>query len=386
LKALHVIPSVGPLRGGPSFAMRHIAQALTEAGVEVDVAATDCNGPERLRKPLGEGLMEGGSRWWYFPRQLRFYTMSAPLWSWLAENVQRYDIVHIHAVFSFATIAAARAARKAGVPYVIRPLGVLNRYGMEKRRPWLKQLSYRFVEKDILEGAAAIQYTSVAEQEEAESLGFRAPAAIIPNPVPLPELTEERATEDYAGRRVLLFLSRIDPKKGIDLLLPAYAALRQKYPEALLVIAGQGTPEYMEELQRLAAQAGVAEEVRWAGFVNGAPKQQLLRAAEFFVLPSYSENFGVAVVEAMLAGLPVLITDQVGIHGEVSAAGAGLVARCDVVQLTQKMDELLRDGRMRQTMGQRGREYALSAYTPAAVGARIRGLYEKILRERGRRA
>lgn len=146
MKVLHVIPSVSPLRGGPSVMLRTMAKGLAQAGVEVDVATTDDNGPGRLSVSHTIPIVEEAVTYRYFPRQTRFYTFSWPLNHWLAQHVQDYDLVHIHAIFSYVAIPAAFYAKRYGVPYVVRPLGVLNRWGIQNRRPWLKQLSFRFIE------------------------------------------------------------------------------------------------------------------------------------------------------------------------------------------------------------------------------------------------
>ena len=129
-KILHVIPSVGPHRGGPSVMMRTLARALSQAGMDVHVATTDDNGADRLNVPLGEPQHEDGATFWYFPRQTNFYTFSWPLTRWLARHVREFDLVHIHALFSYAALPAAVLARWAGVPYIVRPLGTLNRWGI----------------------------------------------------------------------------------------------------------------------------------------------------------------------------------------------------------------------------------------------------------------
>ena len=135
MKVLHVIPSIGPLRGGPSFVMTALAEGLAQRGIEVAVAATDDNGPERLTAPLGVPLLRNGVTYWHFPRQTRFYNASLPLTSWLWKAVPDYHLVHIHALFSYSSTVAAWIAAAKHVPYVVRPLGILNQWGMRNRRP-----------------------------------------------------------------------------------------------------------------------------------------------------------------------------------------------------------------------------------------------------------
>src|SRR6266404_1715192 len=147
MKVLHVIPSVGALRGGPSVAVRTMARGVSEQGVTVHVVTTDDNGRGRLAVPYGRPVVEDGFTCWYFRRQTRFYTVSWPLCRWLARHAADYDLIHIHALFSFATTVAAFWAARRGVPYVVRPLGTLNTWGIENRRALLKQVSLRLVER-----------------------------------------------------------------------------------------------------------------------------------------------------------------------------------------------------------------------------------------------
>jgi glycosyltransferase involved in cell wall biosynthesis len=371
-KILHVIPSVGPHRGGPSVMMRTLVRALSQAGLNVHVATTDDNGPDRLRVPLGEPQHEDGATFWYFPRQTKFYTFSWPLTRWLARHLREFDLVHIHALFSYAALPAALLARWAGVPYIVRPLGTLNRWGIANRRPWLKKLSFRLLESRILAGAAGIHYTSEQELEEAGELGVSANPLIIPNAVDLPVgKSSLPAVRPVTDRKVILFLSRFDRKKGIDLLIDAFARVRTQYSEAVLVLAGSGDPAWVTALRQSTERLGIADDVIWAGFLTGEAKWSALSNADVFVLPSYSENFGIAVVEALACGCPVVVSDQVGIHREIARAEAGLVTPCEVDSLAEALCAVLADTGLRRRMRENGVRLARQQFSPEAVGSRM---------------
>jgi len=386
MRVLHVVPSLGPLRGGPSFVARAMAVGLAQAGMSVDVVTVDDNGPGRLAVPLDRPVLDGGVIYRYFPRQTRFYTASGPLAGWLWRNVARYDLVHAHGLFTFAPLAAAAAAAARGVPYILRPLGTLSPYGMRQRR-LSKQLSFQLLERHALRAAAAVHFTSEQERQEAAALAVPHSPAVIPLPVALPpsDLAHLRgrfraAHPALGGATLALFLGRVDPKKGLDLLLPAFAQAHQKQPELALVIAGAGHPRYMDELRSKAAALGLGTEaLLWTGFLEGEEKWAALADADFFVLPSYSENFAVAAVEAMAAGLPVLLSDQVGIHHEVTACGAGLVVPCDTQALAAALTQLAADGALRATMGATGRCLAAERFAPQAVTEQLIALYTRIL-------
>jgi glycosyltransferase involved in cell wall biosynthesis len=244
MKVLHVIPSVGPLRGGPSVMLQTLARGLSQAATEVHIATTDDNGSERLDVPLGRPVVEEGVSYWYFPRQTRLYTFSWPLSRWLAQHMRDYDVVHIHALFSYAALPAAFWSSHYGIPYIILPHGTLAHWGLRHRHPWLKPLSLRLIERRILSGAAVVHYTSEQERLEAAALGLAERSVVIPNAIDLTLMPSGSWTGRFrarypqlADRRIILFLSRIDAKKGLDLLLPAFAHVRRQHPSAVLVLA-----------------------------------------------------------------------------------------------------------------------------------------------------
>jgi glycosyltransferase involved in cell wall biosynthesis len=385
VKVLHVIPSVGPLHGGPSLVTRVLARGLSDRGIETDVVCTDDNFGSRIRVPLNKPVRQDGATFRYFARQLKFYTCSLPLARWLWQHIPDYDVIHIHALFSWSSTVAAVTSRIKGRPYIVRPLGVLSRWGMKNRRPLFKRLSFRLCETRILRGAYAVQFTSELERREAEDLKVDCSVAMIPNPVDLvdaPAASIGRFRSRYPGTEakiLFLFLSRIDPKKGLELLLEAFARVRAENPETALAIAGDGNPEYVASLHSKAAQLGLQNAIVWTGFVQGQAKHEAVADSDIFVLPSYSENFAVSVVEAMGAGLPVVISDQVGISPEIRAAGAGIVTACRVESLAAAMLTLARDSGLRKEMALRGRKLARDRFSVDSVCAELVGLYESAI-------
>jgi len=363
--------------------VRGLAESLSREGVETHVATTNDNGPELLDVPCGVPVVQGNVTFWYSPRQTRCYTVSWPLASWLADYVSEFDVVHIHALFSFSTLPAAFWAHRRRVPYIVRPLGTLSNWGMKNRRPWLKGISFRFIESLVLKHAALVHYTSDQEYLEAAALRVTTAPAIIPNA--LPDRSNEAVPGDFRvrypelrGRRVVLFLSRLDRKKGLDLLLPAFAALRQQMPDVSLVVAGNGEPDFVDGLKSTAESLGIAADVLWPGFLSGDEKHAAFADADLFVLPSYSENFGIAAVEAMGAGLPVIVSDQVAIHREISQARAGMTVGCDISQIAAAMARLLKDSALRRSFAEDGRLLVRQQYSSNAVTRRLIGVYNQI--------
>jgi glycosyltransferase involved in cell wall biosynthesis len=322
----------------------------------------------------------------YFARQSRFYTFSWPLTRWLARHTGDYDLVHVHALFSYSSTAAALFARRRQVPYVVRPLGTLNRWGMANRRPWLKIASFHLIERRILAGAAAIHFTSEAERIEAGDLGVDGHSAIIAlgidlhqfQHLPSPDIFLKKHAE-LVGRTIVLYMSRLDAKKGLDLLLPAFAEARKDFPNAALVIAGSGTETFQAALHQTAQRLGLDDSVVMTGFLDGEDKRSALAAASLFVLPSRSENFGVACVEAMAAGLPVVLSNQVAVSREVLQADAGLIVDPEVAATSAALKRLLSDATLRDRLGGNARQLAANQFSSVAAARRVIGLYEQLL-------
>lgn len=389
MKVLHVLGSIGPLRGGPSFVLRNMVTGLAERGISTHVVTTDDNGPERLKVPLGLPVVDRGVTYWYFPRQTRFYTSSLPMTLWLWRNVRNYDLLHIHALFTYASTIAAWSARARGVPYIIRPLGVLNTWGRQNRRRLTKKLSFWAIERGMLEHAEMIHYTSEQERIEAEQGGARTASIIIANPTDLEAADRQRHAGKFRAQyhlpdnlKLVVFLSRITSKKGLDLLIPAFARLHQRLPDTLLVIAGAGEPELINEAKQLVKDAGLFDHVLWPGFLQGDDKAAAMADADVFVLPSYSENFGVAVVEALCFHVPVIVSDQVGIHHEISQHQAGLVVPCDSSALADALIEVVSKPDLRSKLAANAGGLAQKRFSRRSILDALVAIYQTVLRPR----
>ncbi len=353
----------------------------------MDVATTDDDGPgRRVELALGKRIEREGYDLFFFRKQTEFYKVSRPFSRWLTANLADYDLAHIHALFSFTSTSAARTARRLRIPYVVRPLGVLNRWGTSNRRPLLKSLSFQLVERSILHNAAAIHYTSHAEQKEAEEFGAPHGGMVIPLGLegqsfydsPGPDRFWERFPQ-AKDRPVILFLSRIHPKKGLDLLLPTFAAVKKKYPRTVLAVAGSGEAGYVESLKQKAANLGLATDVLWTGQLEGVAKLSAFAAATLYVLPSYSENFGIALVEALGAGVPSVTTTGVAVAEEIRVADAGIVVEPNATALSSALDRLLGDSQLREEFRGRSRRLVKERFSAEAMAQSLKALYERVL-------
>jgi glycosyltransferase involved in cell wall biosynthesis len=301
---------------------------------------------------------------------------------WLRSHVSQYDIVHTHGLFGWAPLAAAWCARSARVPYVMRPAGVLDTWGMRNKSRLVKALSVQMIEGPLLRSAAAVHFTTPLEQARAEELALRIRGVVLPTGAEIDALPSEIAAPADAPavgeKRVILYLARIHPIKRIDALLQAYAALESRQATTL-VIAGDGDAALLERLKQLAADLGLEGDVHWVGFAHGALKNWLLSRASLFVLPSDSENFGIAVVEAMSARLPVIVTRGCGLADFVSRHGAGIVTDGTVEALRAALSELFANPEQLRAMGAAGGEATRRELSLDAFGVRLENLYRSMI-------
>ena len=390
MKVLQVIPSLSWVHGGPSRAIRVIERALIDHGISVETIATDDDGHgQRLRRAHAEALTEEGSIRWYFHKWFDFYIVAPGMLVWLLRNVHRYDVVHVHAQFSFASLAGPWTARRAGVPYIIRPLGTLSRYSLQSRRPRVKKLSLLLFEKRLLRDAAAVHFTSELEKAEALSLGVSMRSRVIPLAVEgMPTLSRSSVEAQFPAlidSDVVLYLSRIDPKKNIEGLLRAFARCTLDRPRLSLLVVGDGPTTYLASLHTLARELGIEQKIVWAGHLSGEAKAAAFGIASVFALPSFSENFGIAAVEALAAGVPSVLSEGVAIAADAREAGAAVVTTTAPESIAEAISTLLDDAEARQHMSDLARTFAEQNYSVSAMGQSLFDLYNDVVEEKTRR-
>ncbi|MEM9531229.1 MAG: glycosyltransferase [Pseudomonadota bacterium] len=380
LRVLHVIPSLSPLRGGPSAALPPLVRALNDAGCQAGVLTTNDHGPDNRSLPLGRWHDEAGVPVLAFERRRRGirwfdeHIVCPEAISWLREHHQEWDVLHVHAVFSYLSTQSMRWARRLGKPYLCRPLGQLCHWSLGQRSG-RKRLYLKLLERANLEGADAVHFTSRKELEECAEVGLRVRGLVVPHGIePVPNAGSERS----AGPFRLLFLSRLHPKKGIDLLLAALSQIDVPPRGLRLDIAGAGDAPYEAELKARVAALKLASRVHFIGWVDGDRKRELLAQAHLMVLPSHSENFGVAVLESLAHGTPVLLSTEVGLAEEVAGAGAGLVVERDAGALADALKRLLAEPEQLTRMGQNGLALAREHFAWPAVAGALKNIYRKV--------
>jgi glycosyltransferase involved in cell wall biosynthesis len=388
LRILQIVPSISLVYGGPSQMVKGLSAALATQGVEVTVLTTDSNGDAGqppLDVPLDKPVEQDGYQLRYFHcSPFRRYKFSLDLLQWLGCNAEKFDLAHIHALFSPVSTASAAIARHKKLPYILRPLGTLDPADLRKKRQ-LKQIYAALLERPNMAGAAGIHFTSVQEAKISERFGTQTQDLVIPlgvTPLVMPPKGEARRLLGISNNQpLLLFMSRIDPKKGLNLLIPGLERLLAEGLNFHFVLAGTNPqdPDYETQIHQQVKASPLASRTTITGFVTGELKTALLQDADLFVLPSYYENFGIAVAEAMVARTPVVISDQVHIWEEVKGAEAGWVSACEVDALTQVLREALQDAGERQRRGVNGQDYAVRNYSWSAIALAMIQAYRQIL-------
>jgi glycosyltransferase involved in cell wall biosynthesis len=384
LRLLHVVPTYLPaLRyGGPIRSVHALCRELAARGHEVHVFTTNVDGPGNSDVPTGRPVDVDGVQVTYFPSSVfrRLY-WSPSMGRALDAQTANFDLVHVHAIFLWPTLAGARAARKHHRPYVLSPRGMLVPELIRRRSRWVKKAWIALIDRHNLEAAAAIHTTSAIEADHLRSFGWSLPpVTTIPHGVDDPEPSDGQLSPDVsavvARGLAVLALGRISWEKGFDRLI---AALPQA-SEARVVIAGGDADGLAAQLADQARRLGVADRVTiLPRFIDGADKEALFASASVFAMTSLSENFGLAAFEAMRRGVPVLATPDVGMAEIVRESGAGVVVDPSPAGIARGLNTLLADPAASRAMGEMGRKCVVADYGWQAVAKLMEDLYRAVL-------
>lgn len=377
MRFLHVAPNYLPAvrYGGPIQSIHGLCRALVELGHEVHVYTTDVDGPGRLDVPLGEPVDQDGVKVWYFPVSFpRRIFYSPAMRDALEKRIGQFDFVHLQSTYLWPMWAAARIARRAGVPYVLTPRGTLVKELVRRKSRYAKLAWINLVERKTIRQAAFLHVTTEHEAEALGGFNFQLPVVeIIPNGIGNEEADFGGDAMETSATKgdTILFLGRLSWEKGLDRLIPAMAYL----PGVNLLIAGNDERGYRATLEALAAQHGVASRVRFLGSIYGREKKRLFHAASLMVLPSYSENFGNVVLEAWAMGCPVAVTQEVGLASVVRESGAGVVVPGEPHLLGAALMESLNRPEMLITMGMRGKQLVVDRFSWRAIAQQMQAAY-----------
>lgn len=375
---LNVLTHLDPKFGGLSAVVPPLAAAVKAAGSFATEIGVFCAPDEECPDETELGAIPLRS----WPMSRKCWITDRGLRQRFRETAVRASGLHIHGLWEQSTMSAASVARALGRPYIISAHGMLERWALANKG--LKKKIYgRLFERAHIEGAACLHALTMAEAEDYRRFGSRRPIAIIPNGVEIPKAIDRQifwqrfpALEE---RRYVLFLGRIHFKKGLDLLVDAWAQISAKYPDVMLVIAGPDFEGTRQTIEGRIAELGIAKRVLFTGMLTGDLKWSVLRSATCFVLPSYSEGLSVSTLEAMGAGVPVIVTEQCNLP-EVQNSGAGWQIQSKVAALSLAMQECLENSEAENLrIGTRGQLLVKDRYSWTAVGAQMSDLYRWVL-------
>jgi glycosyltransferase involved in cell wall biosynthesis len=329
MKVLHVIAGTDPESGGPIEALHRISEVMIRDGHQVVAVSI-------------EDEKDAASRRFPFPvagigRGTRPYSYNPRLTSWLSENARQFDVVVLHGLWNYSSFGAWRALRGNSIPYYIFTHGMLDPWFRDSYplKHLAKQIYWTVAEGRVLRDAQAVLFTCEEERMRARNVfcghPYKERVVLFGTADPSGDACSQKAAfydqfPELQDRRFLLFLSRIHPKKGCDLLIQAFSELISELPPDLdLVVAGPDQVGWIAELRRLTETLDIAKRVHWPGMLKGGVKWGAFRTAEAMILPSHQENFGIAIAEAMACSTPVLISNKVNIWREIEASQSGFI-------------------------------------------------------------
>lgn len=326
MKCLHVIPWYYPsfVYGGPIYSSAALCKVLATKGHDITVITTTANGKVELDVEVGVPHLIEGVEVIYFKRITKDNTHFSPrLLFYLWKNAENYDAIHIHSLWNFVSVFSLTICALKGITPVVSPRGMLSDYVINTNHPLQKRMLHYFLGKRIL-SKVKFHATADAELEEIEKVFPNSKITVIPNILlDIDEVHVERQNVSDGVTR-LIFLSRVDPKKGLEILFKALAGIEWQYH---LTIVGSGSTEYLQTLKTYAIKLQIDLNITWAGPIYGNEKYALLASNDLMMLTSYNENFGNVVLESLACGTPVLISDKVGLSTYVKENNLGWV--CD---------------------------------------------------------
>lgn len=330
MRILHISPYAHSFYGGPNTAIRMISKLGVEAGLDIHVATTNAAGHKSLDFMDGDIQVDGGSTFHYFERSiLPGWFFSNSMRKWLALNIKNFDVVHLHVPFTAPFMMGAKICQSFEIPYVVSLHGLIDPWCL-KQKAWKKIPYLKLLEKKNFECAKFLHVTSSMEYDFVNSLNFGPEIYLMPLAVLFDhsDITIQPRIIDCKKIK-LLFLGRLHPVKALPTVFKAIRQLVNNGMDLELNIAGAGDCIYESDLKKIAANEGIEKYINWHGHIDEARRRALFLEANLFILPSYHENFGLAAAEAMATGLPVILSEQVGLAQDVREFNAGLIVPCD---------------------------------------------------------
>jgi glycosyltransferase involved in cell wall biosynthesis len=361
-----------------------LAQSLGSAGLNVDILSTNANN--------GKDLDVSSRCWHQYPtHRIQYFrachrgdqAFSLSLIQWLVRYLKNYDIVHTHTLFSPLLCSIHTLCRFYNIPYIMTPHGMLDPWPLAHKAS-KKRVFYNRLEKPALKHASAIQVLSSFENEQIRHLGHKN-TVLVPNGIHASNFLSLPDPDVFYGefphlriKRLILFLGRIDPKKGLDLLAPGFAQLHNAFPDTHLVIAGPDLIDFTPTVREYFSQLNCLDAVTFTGMLTGELKYAALAAASLYVAPSYSEGFSMSILEGMAAGLPCVFTEGCNFP-EAKAAEAAYVVPADSQAIAEALLKAFRNPEQSQRIGANGQKLILDHYTWEKSAQSLATTYQQIL-------
>jgi len=365
-----------------------MARAIAKLGHDTTIYTTNQDGSTQLRVPISQTVYKGNVKIKYFPIQTpRFWGYSLPLARELQKMISNFDIVHLHSLYLFHNMICGHFCRKYNVPYLIRPHGSLDPF-IYRRHRLRKSIMELLFERRNFKYSQAVHFATEEEMNLASSseLMLKSKGIVIPLGLELTEYDNlpEKGTfrskyTEINGKKIVLFFGRINFVKGLEILAGAFSKVIDFISDVHLVIAGPDNEGFENKVKKWLADRKILDRATFTGLLQGRDKLSVLQDADIFVLPSYSENFGISVIEAMACGLPVVISDKVKIWREISNSGAGKVISCDENLLAESILELLNDKGLAKQMGLKGKKLVKERFEWSNIAYKLEDVYSKIV-------
>ena len=385
MKILHIVPSVDPAQGGVIAVVRQQSEAITELGHQSHVLSLD--------DPHSACITQFGQPVYAMGPARGHYRFCAALVPWLTTHAQQYDAIVVHGLWQYHAFGAWRALRTQAVPYFVFPHGMLDPW-FRRNYPWKhlkKWLYWPWADYRLLRGARQVLFTCEEEKRLARQSFwlYKARESVVPLACEEPPAHEDAGADAFyrlypqlRSKRCLLFLGRIHPKKGCDLLIKAFAQIAAEQDDLHLIMAGPDQIGWQTELKSLTQSLRVDDRIVWTGMLQGSTKWAALRASEALILPSHQENFGLVLAESLATGTPTLLSNQVNIWREIASQGAGLVEPDTLEGTLQLLRRWLSlDTDERRAMGKRARACYERYFSHNAVKNHVETLLSSTLRE-----
>ncbi|NET31570.1 MAG: glycosyltransferase [Cyanothece sp. SIO1E1] len=384
MKILMVIPYLASSYGGTTKIVKELANSVGQCQVSVDVVTTNADYASILPVKTSQWIVQGSYRVQYFSAWHRSDLIwSLALAQWLTRHINEYDLVHTHTIFAPLISWTHGLCQLRKIPYISAPHGMLEPWALSYKS-WKKNIYYTSLERNFLSKASAIQVTASPEGKNINFLGFDK-LTLVPNGLNKEKYLSLKSPAIFYSRfphlhnkKLILFLGRIDPKKGLDLLAPAFARVRKSFPDIHLVIAGPDRINFTPTAKGYFIEAHCLEATTFTGMLKGSLKYAALAAADLYVSPSYSEGFSMSILEGMAVGLPCIITQNCNFP-EAQAAKAAYVVKTNTQAIADALLTCLQNPHQAKQLGHKAQNFIAQNYTWKQSAKKLLNTYTAIL-------